>query len=71
MLSKGELDFTVFLIHKLGEAWNKLPYQVYEILNTTNILNDYIIKEYDTLHTMGSMALVEDITGFVKERESK
>lgn len=70
MLSLSELDFSVFLIHKLAEAWNKLPFEVYEVLNRTKILDDYIIECYDCLHTMGSLALIEDISGFVKEKES-
>ncbi|WP_278313009.1 DUF3791 domain-containing protein [Faecalicatena contorta] len=38
------------------------------MLNCTSILDDYIIKCYDTLHTLGANYLVEDITDFVKEK---
>ena len=69
MCKKAELEFSIFLIYQLAENWKKTPVEVYSILNRTNILDDYIIKNYDTLHTMGSMALVEDISDFVKEKE--
>lgn len=68
MHSKSELSFAVFLIHKLSEAWNKIPAEVYEILNRTNILDEYIIPSYDVLHTQGKECLVEDITEYVKEK---
>ncbi len=44
---------------------------VYQILNTTGILDNYIIKCYDVLHTQGKEYLVEDITDFVREKGIK
>lgn len=68
MCTKSELKFSVFLIHSLAEKWQKKPREVYEILNTTGILDTYILKCYDVLHTLGKNYLVEDITEFVKEK---
>lgn len=68
MCKKEELEFSIFIIHQLAEKWNKTPSEVYKILNTSKILDDYIIKFYDVLHTMGSLALIDDITGFVQDR---
>lgn len=59
----------VFILHALGQHWNMTTPEVYEILNTTGILDDYIIKCYDVLHTLGKKDyLVEDITEFVREK---
>ena len=63
-----ELTFVVFILHALGQHWNMTTPEVYEILNTTGILDDYIIKCYDVLHTLGKEYLVEDITEFVREK---
>lgn len=68
MCTKKELKFSVFLIYSLSERWEKTPSQVYSILNQTRILDDYIFVCYDTLHTLGTEYLVEDITEFVKEK---
>ncbi|MCI8831676.1 MAG: DUF3791 domain-containing protein [Lachnospiraceae bacterium] len=68
MCTKKELEFSVFLIYNLAESWAKSPSEVYKILNNTQILDDYIIKCYDTLHTLGRNYLVEDITEFVREK---
>ena len=63
-----ELTFVVFILHALGQHWNMTTPEVYEILNTTGILDDYIIKCYDVLHTLGKEYLVEDITELVREK---
>ena len=68
MLEKKELTFVVFILHALGQHWNMTTPEVYDILNSTEILDDYIIKCYDVLHTQGKEYLVEDITDFVKEK---
>lgn len=68
MLKKKELTFVVFILYALGEHWNMTTPEVYDILNSTGILDDYIIKFYDVLHTLGKEYLVEDITEFVREK---
>ena len=70
MCKKAEMQFSVFLIHQLAQSWHKTPREVYQILDQTSILDDYIIKHYDVLHTMGEQSLVEDITSFVKEKQA-
>ena len=47
MLEKKGLTFVVFILYALGEHWNMTTPEVYEILNTTGILDDYIIKCYE------------------------
>lgn len=68
MIEKKELTFVVFILHALGQRWNMTTPEVYDILNSTGILDDYIIKCYDVLHTLGKEYLVEDITEFVREK---
>jgi hypothetical protein len=70
MCKKSEMQFSVFLIHQLAQSWGKTPQEVYKTLDKTRILDDYIIKHYDVLHTMGEQSLVEDITSFVKEKQA-
>ena len=68
MCKEKELDFSIFIIYSLADKWNKTPPAVYRILNTTGILDNYIIACYDVLHTQGKEYLVEDITDYVKEK---
>lgn len=68
MCSRKELSFSIFIIHHLAQAWEKSPAFVYKALNDTRIMDDYVIGCYDTLHTQGEQALVQDITEFAKEK---
>ncbi len=67
-MDKKVLTFAIFLIHALGDAWKKPYRNVYQILNESGIMDNYIIPCYDVLHTQGKQYLVEDITEFVREK---
>lgn len=66
MCKKKELSFSIFVIYSLADKWEMSPTNVYKILNSTGILDNYIIKYYDVLHMQGKEYLVEDITGFAR-----
>lgn len=68
MCSRKELSFSIFVIHHLAKEWGKSPSYVYKTLNDTHIMDNYVIECYDTLHTQGEQALVNDITDFVREK---
>lgn len=68
MLESGQLQFSIFMLYSLADSWGKTPAAVYQILNKTGILDNYVIKCYDTLHTLGKEYLIEDITEFVREK---
>lgn len=68
MCKEKELSFSIFILYSLAEKWKITPAAVYKILNTTGILDNYIIAGYDMLHTQGKEYLVEDITEFVREK---
>lgn len=68
MCQEKELDFSIYILHSLADKWKMSPVAVYKILNSTGILDNYIIACYDVLHTQGKEYLVEDITEYVKEK---
>lgn len=68
MCQEKELDFSIYILHSLADQWKMSPVAVYKILNSTGILDNYIIACYDVLHTQGKEYLVEDITEYVKEK---
>ena len=53
MLEKKELTFVVFILYILGQHWNMTTPEVYDILNSTGILDDYIIKCYEVKKNKG------------------
>ena len=68
MCDKKELKFSIFILYSLAEKWKMSLPEVYKILNSTGIFDDYVIKCYDVLHTQGKEYLVEDITDFAREK---
>ena len=42
MCQKAEMQFSVFLMHQLAQNWHKTPAEVFNTLNKTGILDDYI-----------------------------
>ena len=68
MSGKSELAFVVFLIHALSEAWGMNTPRVYSLLKSSGALDKYIVPFYDVLHTCGGEYLVEDVTGYLKDK---
>lgn len=68
MCEKKELSFSIFMLYSLADKWKMSPAKVYKILNSTGILDNYIIQCYDVLHTQGREYLVQDITDYVREK---
>ncbi len=75
MLAEGkikdiqELEFAIFCIENIAEKLEKTADQVYVALaEKSNILNDYIVPEYEMLHTQGKEYIVNDIIEVMKER---
>ena len=68
MCEKKELVFSIFILYSLADEWKMTTAKVYKILNSTGILDNYVIKCYDVLHTQGKEYLVEDITEYAREK---
>ena len=68
MCKENELAFSIFILYSLADKWKKTPAFVYNILNSTGILDNYVIPGYDVLHTLGKEYLVEDIAEYVREK---
>ena len=64
-----ELEFAIFCIENVASRLKKNAEEVYHALaEKTNILNSYIIPEYDVLHTQSKDYIVEDIISLMEER---
>jgi len=64
-----ELEFAIFCIENVALFLGKKGPEVYHMLTTDgNILNEYIIPEYEMLHTQDKEYIVNDIVRVMKER---
>ena len=64
-----ELEFCVFCIENVATRLGINPKEVYTMIaEQSDILNDYIVPEYEMLHTQGKDYIVDDMIEVMKER---
>ncbi len=66
--SSKELEFALFCIDFVAKEVNVSPEIVYQKLNESGLLQNYIIDNYEVLHSLGREYLVADIIDLMKER---
>ena len=70
--SSRELEFAIFYIENVASRLNVDAKKVYATLSEqTNILKDYIIPEYEVLHTQSKDYIVDELIDIMKERGGK
>ena len=64
-----ELEFAIFCIENVAVKLGVNAQTIYSALTEkSSILNDYIIPEYEILHTQGKEYIVDNIIDLMKER---
>ena len=64
-----ELEFAVFCIENVAARLGVNAEQIYEAFTEkSDILNGYIVPEYEILHTQSKEDIVEDLLDVMKER---
>lgn len=72
MCGSRELEFAIFCIENVASRLHVDAQKVYVALSEqTNILNDYIIPEYEVLHTQSKDYIVDDIIDVMHKRGVK
>ena len=67
-MDKKTLEFVTYCIGKLSILLKLPQKEVYLRLKTSGILYEYIVPSYDVLHTFSSRYLMEDLTGYMREK---
>lgn len=64
-----ELEFVVFCIENIAIRLEKKGEDIYQALTEkSDILNNYIIPEYEMLHTQSKDYIIDDIISLMEER---
>lgn len=64
-----ELEFAVFCVENVAAKLGKNAQSIYkDLTEKSNILNGYILPEYEVLHTQSKEYIVNDIIELMKER---
>jgi len=67
--NSNELEFAIFCIENIAAKLGVDAINVYQALTKqSNILYDYIVPEYEVLHTQSKEYIVQDIFDVMKER---
>ena len=67
-MSNSQLTFAVFVLNKYALATKQPVREVYERFEQLHIMDDYILKHYEVLHTLGENYLIEDLTELVAQK---
>lgn len=67
--NSGELEFAVFCIENVAAKLGVNPKRVYQAFTEkSDILNGYIVPEYEVLHTQSQEYIVDDLLDVMKEK---
>ncbi len=64
----AKMVFVVFVMHVLSAAWGTSPAGAYAVCKKAGVIDNYLVPHYDVLHSLGSNAIIEDVTGYIRER---
>lgn len=68
-MTKEKLEFAIFCIENIALKLKLTGNEVYDILTgEDDLLDTYIIPEYDILHTQGKEYIIEDILSLMEKR---
>ena len=69
IMGAKELEFAVFCVENIAIKLNVDAQQVYKALTEkSDILYEYIVPEYEILHTQSKEYILDDIISLMKER---
>jgi len=67
-MNKKELDFAVFCVESVAEHLGMNGADIYvKLKHESDLLDEYIIENYDALHTQGKEYIVEDIIDIMRK----
>lgn len=61
MINEKEMDFVVYCVENLANYINEDSVKVFDLLDENELIEGYILKFYDILHTQGRDWIVEDL----------
>ena len=68
IVNKESFSFVVYMIHACANKWGMLPSKVYQILQSAECIDRYLVPYYDILHTQGMDYIVNDIEEYLEVR---
>lgn len=67
-MNQDIFSFVIYMIHSCANKWQLAPSEVYHKLQQTGCISQYLVPNYDILHTQGTGFVVEDIREYLGVR---
>ncbi|MBQ4554103.1 MAG: DUF3791 domain-containing protein [Spirochaetaceae bacterium] len=67
-MSEKEIEYSVFCIENVAEQLGKTGTEIFNILNQSGLLHNYILPSYEALHSQSKQYIVNEIISVLKER---
>lgn len=67
-MTKDVLSFIVYMIHACANKWGLSPSAVYKQMQSVNCIADFLVPNYEILHTQSTQFIVEDISEYLNAR---
>ena len=70
-MNQDSFAYVVYMIHACADRWRKLPSDVYRLLKKSGCIDQYLVPNYEILHTQGTEYVVDDIREYLDIRGVK
>ena len=68
MINEKEMDFVVYCVENLANYISEDSVKVFDLLDEKDLIEGYILKFYDILHTQSKEWIVEDLVEQLEKR---
>ena len=68
MINEKEMDFVVYCVENLANYISEDSVKVFDLLDESDLIEGYILKFYDILHTQSKEWIVEDLVEQLEKR---
>ena len=65
-MSEKEIEYSVFCIENVAEQLGKTGTEIFNILNQSGLLHNYILPSYEALHSQSKQYIVNEIISVLK-----
>lgn len=67
-MSSSQLSFVVFILNKYALATQLPITTIYKQFKELHVLDEYLVKHYDVLHTLSENYLIEDLSELIAQK---
>lgn len=67
-MDKDSFSFVIYMIHACANKWEYRPSEVYKKMKHADCIKDFLVPNYEILHTQSTQYVIEDIREYLSVR---